>query len=470
VEGKKDIGDFTPSGMLASAASMPAGLEAAAVALRALGAADRGRPGTWGGSLVQAFDEDLYELVRRTSPGSKRGRPAADRIPANGAYWPRWLAAVRNASQAVSDAYEALLRDADASSAADFRFRVARRLAESTKWSLVDRCEPEPNYWMRFKSLLVLEGEEPLERFAGDVDGIGKEFVRALAYHSAALDQLPLLQALMVCRLAQIALPFLLVTRKWTEGARYFVALVGTAEPRRVFGRPTEVSRGWYFSPRASIELLNTLELQVAGGRSPAALADCDPELLREAIRHLQDLWSPTPPRRRFKRHQIDGQLIVVSGFEEILEVLTGRSMARNQEWRVRDLSKAGLGVLLRMARDCVIPDNGRLLCFRFVDGPNWQLGMVRRVRYMRAGAEVGIDTLSLTPVAAKVETGSSVCEVLLCDEPRKGETIRVVAPAHFLRADMPITLSHDGSFRELKPIDFSARSDGFDLRVYQVL
>lgn len=470
MEERKDINNFTPSGMLGSAASIPAGLEAAAVALRALGAADRGRSGTWGAALVQEFDDDLCELVQRTSPGSNSSRLAADRIPIDGAYWPRWLAAVRNASQAVSDAYEALLRDVDAPSSADFRFRIAHRLAENTKWSLIDRCEPEPSYWVRFASLLALEGQEPIERLAGDMDGIGKEFVRALAYHSAALDQLTLLRALTVCRLVRIALPFLLVTRKWTEGAQYFVPLAGTLVPRRVFGRPTEDSRGWYFSPHAATELLASLELQVAGGRSPAALADCDPELLRDAIRHLQDLWSPNPPRRRFRRHQIDGQLIVVSGFEEILEVLTGRFSARIQEWRVRDLSKAGVGVTLRTTRDGVIPENGRLLCFRFVDGPKWQLGIVRRLRYVGAGAEVGIDTLSSAPLAVKVDTGSGVIELLLCDEVRKGEAIRVVAPVHSLRGEMPISLSQGGCVRELKPIEFSARSDGFDLRVYQVL
>lgn len=470
MEERKDVSDFTPSGMLASAVSIPAGLEAAAVALRALGAADRGRSETWGAALVQAFDDDLCELVRRTSPSINGSSSTAEHISVNGAYWLRWLAAVRNTSQAVSDAYDALLRDADVPSSADFLFRIARRLAENAKWSLIDRCEPEPSHWVRFTSLLALEGQEPSERIAGDVDGIGKEFVRALAYHSVALDQLTLLRALTVCRLVQIALPFLLVTRKWMEGAQYVVPLVGTPVPRRVFGRQTEDSRGWYFSPHAATELLDLLELQVAGGRPPAALADCDPDLLRDAIRHLQDLWSPNPPQRRFRRHQIDGQLIVVSGFEEILEVLTGRSSERIQEWRVRDLSKAGVGVTLRMTRDGVIPENGRLLCFRFVDGPSWQLGMVRRVRYMRAGVEVGIDTLSSVPLAVKVDTGRGVIEALLCDEVRKGEAIRVVVPVHSLRADMPITLSQDGSFRELNPIDFSVRSDGFDLRVYQVL
>lgn len=459
--------DFTPSGFLSGGNNVLAGLEAATAALRAFFRPDNPRAIAAGTRFVTVLDEDLRQVVQRSSP-LEAGGEAISAFEADPRYWSRWLLGVREASATICDAY-ALLPAVDGLYSAESRHRVARRLADSVRWNLCDRQAPDAALWARLGTLFANEVEgRANECLAGDVEGVVREYVRALAYHSAALDRLTVPQALAVARLIQLSLPFLSVTRKPVSGPHYEVSPARTPVPRRNLGGGG--SAEWHFVAAAANDLLLEFEAQFERGEVPRPLAGAEPALFAEAVRHLRRMWSSEQPRRRFRRHETNGCLSLVRGLADCRSVLDGSEPDAPTEAAVENLGRHGVGASFGPGRGGHGLDPGQLVALRFVDGDGWHLGLVRRLSIGERGAHVGVEILSRQGRAGRADDGEASLDVILCDPLQRGEATRVISAPDSLQSDAPLFVPRAGGIQKLQPLDAMLRGRGFDLRVYQVL
>lgn len=459
--------DFTPSGCLSGGGNVLAGLEAATAALRAFFRPDNARAVATGTRLVAVFDDDLRQAVQRSSP-LEAGAHAISTFEADPHYWSRWLLGVREASATICEAY-ALLPAVDGLYSAESRHRVARRLADSVKWNLCDRQAPDAALWSRLGALFETEAENRAnECLAGDVEGVVREYVRALAYQSAALDQLTVAQGLAVARLIQLSLPFLSVCRNPVSGPHYGVSPIREPIPHRQL--QADASAEWHFVPAAANDLLRELEAQFDRGEVPRPLAGADPALFADAVGHLRRMWASEQPRRRFRRHETTGCLSLARGLADCRSVLDGADPIVLKEAAVENLGRHGVGACLCPGRGGHGLDPGEIVALRFVDGEGWHLGLVRRLSIGERGAHVGVEILSRQAQAGRADDGESGLDVIVCDPLQRGEAVRVIAAPDSLRPDAPIYVSRAGGIQKLKPLDAMSRGRGFDLRVYQVL
>lgn len=460
------IESFVPSMMVDAEAGIPAGLERASAALRVLsGGAEAG---VLGASSLQSFDDDLWEIVSRTAPGAAKGGWHAGAEGADG-HWVRWLAAVREASEAVSEAYLARGREAFEPDVPELRARAARRFADSIFWRAVDCMEPSLEVWTRLVEMLDTEARGNAGHVAGDLDGIGQQCLRAMACHSALLDQLTLPGALIVSRLIDLSLPFLSLGRQWGGKVGYRLAAHAPAVPRRVLRSSGGWEAGWFFEPQPAVEFLDSLARQLSSGRVPAALSGHDPELSCEAVRHLLMVWSAEPPVRRCTRHPVRGRLHFVRGFEAAADVLCGGEPGLPRQGYVGDMSRSGVGMSVRIGGRDALPHYGDLLSFQFDDASRWQVGVVKRVRFRGPVVDVGVDTLSLSPMPVKVDNGQRSFEALLCDRGTAGEAVRLIARPGCLDPGVQMFMRWDGRVFRLRPMGSAMRGTGFELRAYQI-
>lgn len=459
--------DFTPSGFLSGGGNVIAGLEAATAALRAFFRADNPRAIAIGTRFVSVFDDDLRQAVQRSSP-LNAGSLATSAFEADPHYWSRWLVGVRETSAAICDAYS-LLPAGDGLYSAESRHRVARRLADSVKWNLCDRRTPDTALWSRLGALFEneVEGREN-GCLAGDVEGVVREYIRALAFHSAALDQLTVAQALAVARLIQLSLPFLSVSRKPISGLHYAVSPTHAPVPSRQLR--DEGNSAWHFTPAAADELLLGLERQFERGEVPRALAGAEPTLFGPALRHLRRMWSIESPQRRWRRHRTDGGLSVACGLTDCRSVLDGAVQPALKDAVVENLARHGVGACLTRSRNVHEIDPGEIVALRFADGEGWHLGLVRRLRSAEHRIHVGVELISRQARAHKADDGEASVDVILCDPLQPGEAVRVIASPGSLRSDMALYVPLAGEVRKLKPLDAVVNGRGFDLRVFQVL
>ncbi len=459
--------DFTPSGFLSGASNAVAGLEAATAALRAFFRPGNPRANATGARLVAAFDDDMRQAVQRSSP-LEAGLQAIPAFEADPHYWSRWLVGVREASATICDAY-ASLPAGDGLYTAESRQRVARRLADSVKWNLCDRLAPDAALWSRLGAHFANEADRhSIGSFAGDAGGVVREYIRALAYHSAALDQLPIAQALAVARLVQLSLPFLSLCRKPASGPHYEVSPAHAPIPRRQL--QPDGSAEWHFVPFAAGDLLMEFETQFRRGRVPRSLAGAEPVLFAAAARHLRRMWSSEPPQRRFRRHETVGRLFLVRGFADCRNVLDGSMPAAQREATVANLGRHGVGAFLGRGRNGYGLDHDEIVALRFVDGEGWHLGLVRRLSTGDHGTQLGVEILSQQAQAGQADNGEASVDVILCDPLRRGEALRVIAAPDSLQGDVTLSVPRGGGIQKLQPLDAMSRGRGFDLRVYQVL
>lgn len=411
------------------------------------------------GSAVTGLMRDLQAAVQGASP---------DRLPmpVNGSGdAQRWLTAAREAAAAVFETCRLALDEQGAAADADLRAAAANAAAECIKWSLCDRRATEALAWALLgQALHVDAGVESLVA----IESVPGAYIRAIAYRSAALDQLPLRTAVSVCRLIELVLPHLALERGSAPGPHYFVATAAAAEPARL--TKASSADGWRFVPIAALPVLERVHATLRAGGVPSPLSGVDPLSLCDAVVRLLRLWSPTPPVRRFRRHASGGQLLAVCGFAEIRRLFEAKPSVDRREWQINDLSRGGVGAMVVGELGGAHPEQDELVAFRPVDGAHWHLGIVRRVRRVGSNAEVGIETLSPRPELVRVDDGMAAMELFFAGPVQRGEAVRVIAPLGGLRQGVALFVSADGKVLKLKPLDVSMSGREFELRVYQVL
>lgn len=361
--------------------------------------------------------------------------------------------------------------------AVDLRLRLVRAGAERVIWERCSGGPPHPYLWRWLGTAFMhavggrnTSTASPVLAVKSSEDSVEFHYVRALAACTASLDLLPPASLAAVERLLRLSVPTLRFESAAFQGATHFVDPNGGGVPRRLVGVSEAVTGSWFFSPGVAPEMFREGRGRaIADAPSAAASADARASSLhRQALDHLLRHWSTTPPVRRHRRHLIEGALAAVAGIDELRRVFGGGHGVRREEWRLRDLSRGGLGAIAANGGVSV----GQLVGIHPVDGQGWQLALVRRAWAPEEGVtHVGLEVLSRKPILARVDDGRRPAEVLLCDPLLRGEAVRVIAPLRTLGAPtVPLFVTGNGGVQKLKPLDASYTGDGFELRVYQVL
>ena len=457
--------DFTPAGVLAGGGDAVVGLEAATATLRAIYKPRSPKAEAAGLHVVTGFDEALQVAIETSAP--VRMKPVGEALPHDAPWWSRWLAGARDASHAVCDAYWCLSPSQSTAGIDSVRHRLAVSVVEALKWSACDRFSPDETLWARISQLFVGAPESSESVIGGDVPGIGREYLRAVAYYSANLDQVDLNMAITLVHLIDLSLPFLELTRKAAAVPQYVVYPSRGSIPVRRAGEvdPPE----WYFAPWGADELLAGFQATLNEGSVPKAVGSLPADELLPALEYLRAQWSITPPIRSRRRFSQDVGVMVARGYPACLSVVRGEPLAVPREWKVLDFSRSGLYILADSDPTRAWPDIGELLGVHFVDGEGWQLGIVRRLRMWPNHAGLGIELLAWKPSVATVDDGQFAVEGILCDVPERGGVIRLLTQKNAPELAEPVFLRDHGAVIKLRPLDTLAQEAGYRLVAFQV-
>ena len=381
----------------------------------------------------------------------------------------RWTVAV---SQSMRDFLEAL-RAADQAEPGSIPAAVlARAGAETIRWDFVNRLTPDIKLWNWLGGLFVSTYGEEVQRVRGTSESVGREYLRAIAYHAAALDQQTLKAGFAIARLIARLLPDLLMVREHREGAFYGIDVAQRAIPMRV-AKPRSFS-GWWFVTAEAVDNLSDIHGDLAHGRIPDDFEHVEAKELRAAVVHLRRQWSFNPPLRRHRRYPLNARLCVVRGYEQAMDLLnddaTEAVAVGMGTWHITDMSRGGVGAITPRNIKVNVPAAGDLVAYCPEEGTRWHIGVVRRLRTSKSHIEIGIATLSANPEIARVDDGHHPRELCVCDPVKSGGAVRLVAPVGTLSDDDPIFVVEKNSVvHKLRPLADALRGKSFDLRVYQV-
>lgn len=457
--------DFTPAGVLAGGGDAVVGLEAATATLRAIYKPGSPKAEAAGLHVISGFDEALQVAIETSAP--VRMKAVGDVLPHDALWWSRWLAGARDASHAVCDAYWCLSPSQSTAAIDSVRHRLAVSVVEALKWSACDRFSPDETLWARISQLFVGSPESGESVIGGDMPGIGREYLRAVAYYSANLDQVELNMAVTLVHLIDLSLPFLELTRKAATVPQYLVYPSRGSIPVRCAGEgdPPE----WYFAPWAADELLAAFQAMLNEGGVPKAVGSLPVDELLPALEYLRAQWSIKPPVRNRRRFPQDVGVMVARGYPACLSVVRGEPLAVPRAWKVLDFSRSGLYVLASSDPTRAWPDIGELLGVHFVDGEGWQLGIVRRLRMWPNHAGLGVELLAWRPSVAVVDDGQFAVEGILCDVPERGSVVRLLTQRNAPELAEPVFLREHGGVIKLRPLDTLAQESGYKLVAFQV-
>jgi len=381
----------------------------------------------------------------------------------------RWTVAVR---RSVREFLEAL-RTADQAEPGCIPASVlARAGAEAIRWGLVNRHAPDIRLWAWLGDLFATDYSEGTQQVRGVGETMAREYLRAIAYHAAALDQQTLKAGFAIARLIAHVLPDLSMVREYTEGALYGVDVAQRGVPVRL--AESSSFSGWWFVAVEAANRLSDIHSDLIRGRVPDGFEFVDVSTLRAAVVHLRRQWSFNPPMRRHRRYPLNARLCMVRGYEQAMDLLgDGASEAVAMgvgTWHITDLSLGGVGAITPRNIKVSVPVVGDLVAYCPEEGTQWHIGVVRRLRTTKSQIEIGIVTLSTHPVLTRVDDGRQPRELFACDPVRRGGAIRLVAPVGTLKSDDPIfAMGKNFAVHKLHPIGDALRGKSFDLRIYQV-
>ncbi|THF63555.1 hypothetical protein E6C76_13225 [Pseudothauera nasutitermitis] len=436
-----------------------AGLQALAASLRGLMIPDR-LPPSARLSLISQLEDDARENLARVLD-----HPAG--LPSRGlAGWPRLADEACAVSGMLLDAYAGLAGQGGASEdvAEQIDLRLCAAAAQRVKWEFLSCGPRHATLW---RLIGELRGRRPEHR------ALHAEYLRAVAYASCGMDQIPPNAVGAVDRLIDLLLPHLSLLSSPAGSSLYGIVPADGEPPRRLVEHGEQMAGMLHLIPGAAVRILNGLSGQLAQGSVPAELAGNGRHGeagLALALQTLLRHWSSMPPLRRYRRHLLDGRLEAVRGFDELKTLLQGGACtSASGEWQMYDVSRGGIGALVPRAGDDAV-QMGDLVGLRSADGDAWHLGIVRRKRATGEGRLVGVETVSQRPEIISADDGRAAAEVLLCDPLLKGEAVRVLVSPDALMSGVPLFVSANGGLHKLKPLDAAASGRDFELRVYQVL
>jgi len=381
----------------------------------------------------------------------------------------RWTAAVSQSMRSFLEALRAVDKAEPGSIPAAVLARVG---AETIRWDLANRHASDTKLWSWLGDLFASAHGEDVQQVRGESETVAREYLRAIAYHAAALDQQTLKTGFAIARLIALLLPDLLMTREHTEGALYGIDVAQREIPVRL--AKSSSFTGWWFVAVEAADRLSSIRHDLAHGRTPDGLERVDAKELRTAATHLHRQWASSPPMRRHRRYPLNARLSVVRGYEQAMNILNDDAMegvaVGMGSWHITDLSVGGVGAITPRNIRVSVPVAGDLIAFCPEEGTRWHIGIVRRLRTSKSHVEIGIATLSASPELACVDNGRLARELCVCDPIHRGEAIRLVAPAGTLEDDDPLFVVTKGAaVHKLCPLGDALKGKSFDLRIYQV-
>lgn len=342
--------------------------------------------------------------------------------------------------------------------------RLVSALAAQLKWEQFHYGPIEREYWKTLGGIYLAAvdakaAQKPLQLYAGAAETtIEAEYLKALVFHAASMDNLRPLEIEIAERFIAYFLPFFSLIRELRRENVYWVDVAKPLPPTRLAKVPEITPTLRFFNGTRAVEAVGKTIEQIRGeGRVPPGInlgAQYKVDTVIPVLEHLAMCWAPKPPMRSDARRRINAPLKVVHGLAAVHQRLAGRSSGTDgvESWVIDDVSLGGLGAQATISTPDWIRIGG-LVGVQPDGGENWLIGIVRR--YVRTGqkqASVGIQTVSKTPRAVFADAGGLYTEALLLDVPEVGEYARMALPANALEDKMALLFSLDDKNARLHP------------------
>ena len=341
--------------------------------------------------------------------------------------------------------------------------RLINALAAQLKWMQFHYGPIDGKIWAAIGGVYLAAAEARLDQkeltlYPGIDTTIEAEYLKALVFHSTAMDNLKPLQIELAERFISHFLPYFSLSRELRHDSVYWVDATKPLPPTRLAQKPDVTPTLRFFSgTRALDSVQKTIEQIRTDARVPPAInlgAQYDPGAVLPVLEHLALNWAPKPPLRSTARRRIQSPLRLVNGFTSIHEHLSGTVLtdAGIESWVVDDVSLGGMGAHSKGAhRDWV--GVGAMVAVQPEGGDNWLVGIVRRyVRTGHGGDAIGIETVSKSPHAVMADSGGIYTEALLIDVPVVGEYARMAVAPGALEENVALIFQVDGKNARLHP------------------
>ncbi|MDO8787884.1 MAG: hypothetical protein Q7J42_07420 [Sulfuritalea sp.] len=342
--------------------------------------------------------------------------------------------------------------------------RLINALAARLKWMRFRYGPVDPEFWKTLGGIYLAAvdakvAQKPLQIHAGSGETtIEAEYLKALVFHAAAMDNLQPLQIEIAERFITYFLPCFSLIKELRKDNVYWVDASKPLPPTRLAKLPEITPTLRFFNGTRAVEsVAETIELIRGEGRVPPRInlgAQYDVGTVIPVLDHLAMCWAPTPPMRSNTRRRINSPLKVVNGLIGVHQQLSGRGSGTEgvDSWVVDDVSLGGFGAQVAVSGHDWIRI-GALVGMQPEGGDNWLIGVIRR--YVRTGpnqGSVGIETLSKTPRAVFADAGGLWTEALLLDTPEVGEYARMALAADALEEKVALMFDIDDKKARLHP------------------
>jgi hypothetical protein len=351
--------------------------------------------------IVELIDQTAKPLQRRLSQeylaSPNRSAAQETRIAhVVGTFWLR-----------LADAYRMLIEmhETGDPSAQQIRGQLATVAARSIraanlclKWRLFRYSPVPPDFWAGLGR--VYQVAETRGFAAGSVtvypgvwgeSAIQREMLKPLMLSVSSTDSLSPVQVEIVERICAQFSEFFVMQKQPSTGCHFWVDLTADKAPARVAERVALSPSLRFFGPANAAYELEKLGAAIkTSGAIPSTVnlgGDYSPEVVIEALKHLQRYWAPQPPARKQSRRRSAERIEVVHGLTDVLTAVAGDPLdldfddQRLETWTVADESAGGFGAIAPVTRHDWLAI-GALLGVKYEEGASWGVGIVRRMHH----------------------------------------------------------------------------------------
>ena len=287
---------------------------------------------------------------------------------------------------------------------------------------------------------------------------IEAEYLKALLLQASAMDSLLPVEIELAERLIANFLPLFTLTREVRPENVYWVDAAKATPPRRLAQLPEVTPSLRFFNGVAALKAVADLQQSIQSSRGvPANInlgGQYEAKVVMDVLAHLAACWAPKPPMRKDARRRIKSRLDVAHGLPDVYGRVAGTlaGPAGIEVWMVDDVSLGGMGAQVQLRHKDWI-SLGVLVAIQPEGGKNWLVGRVRRfARVTTSQGQVGIETLSKSPVAIKADADGLATDVILLDPLVAGDDVRVLVAPGVLEGQLSLSLTaiHEGKSARL--------------------
>lgn len=297
---------------------------------------------------------------------------------------------------------------------------------------------------------------------------IAAEYLKALLFQASAMDKLLPIEIELAERLIVHFLPRFSLTHEVRPENVYWVDAAKPLPPTRLAKLPEMTPSLRFFNGGEALREIEALQARIVQEHQVPAEVNLggqyETAVVRDVLAHLALCWAPKPPMRKDARHRVKSRLIVAHGMDAVHGYMSGQ--LNDQEgveiWLVDDVSLGGMGVQVPISRHDWVRI-GVLVGMQPEGGNNWLLGVVRRfARSSATQGQVGVETLSKTPVPVLADAGGLQTETIVLDPLEVGEYARMVLAPTALEDKLALTFEMNGKRARLHPREILEKGTDF--------